>query len=202
MPLSANYSGHIHEAGCDEAGRGCLAGPVVAAAVILDPEYLHPELNDSKQLSPKKRKILAAWIEKNAIATSTGLCTSSEIDQMNILNASIEAMHRALEGLHLLPEFILVDGNKFRVFNDIPHKCIIKGDARYASIAAASILAKYYRDCIMQELHVEYPKFQWDNNKGYPTQHHRQTLIASGPSPYHRLSFRLKEMQLSLFDKG
>ena len=199
MPLSSNYSGHILEAGCDEAGRGCLAGPVVAAAVILDRDHIHPELNDSKQISPMKRRMLASWIEKNASATAVGLCTSMEIDKMNILNASIEAMHRALEDLDPTPEFILVDGNKFKTFRSIPHRCIVKGDSKYASIAAASILAKYYRDSVMQELHSTYPQFHWKNNKGYPTRHHRTTLISSGPSPYHRTTFRLKEMQLSIF---
>ena len=198
MTLKANYSGCRLEAGCDEAGRGCIAGPVVAAAVILQPGHIHPELNDSKQLKAVDRIRLGSWIEKNAIATGIGLCTSIEIDQINILQASILAMHRALDNLSLLPEFVLVDGNRFKSYHELEHACIIKGDAKFASIAAASILAKYYRDRIMMKLHDSYPQYGWSQNKGYPTAGHRSVYMREGPTPYHRRSFHLKEQQLSL----
>jgi ribonuclease HII len=200
MSLKKNYSGFKLEAGCDEAGRGCLAGPVVAAAVILDPGNIHPDLNDSKQISAAKREQLGAWIEQNAIDTAVGLCTAIEIDKINILQASIKAMHRALDDLKFEPKYIIIDGNKFIKYREIRHTCVIKGDSKYASIAAASILAKYYRDRIMLYLHEYHPQYQWNNNKGYPTSMHRSIFIKEGPSPYHRKSFRLKELQASLFD--
>lgn len=189
------------EAGCDEAGRGCLAGPVVAAAVILDPKNQIAALNDSKQLSLKKRNQLRAEIMEKALCYGIGIVDHKEIDQINILNASILAMHRALAQMPIQPQFILVDGNRFKPYQAIPHACMIKGDARFSSIAAASILAKTERDQLMSELHREYPVYAWERNQGYPTQVHRKAIAAFGPSPYHRLTFQLlpKENQLDLF---
>lgn len=189
------------EAGCDEAGRGCLAGPVVAAAVILDPKNPIAALNDSKQLSLKKRNQLRAEILEKALCYGIGIVDHKEIDQINILNASILAMHRALAKMPIQPQFILVDGNRFKPYDDIPYACMVKGDARFSSIAAASILAKTERDHLMSELHRAYPQYGWERNQGYPTQVHRKAIAAFGPSPYHRLTFQLlpKENQLDLF---
>lgn len=179
------------ECGCDEAGRGCLAGPVFAAAVILPIDFLSEELNDSKQLSEKQRYVLRPIIEKNALAFSVGIVSASEIDEINILNASFLAMHRAIERLGIVPEHLLIDGNRFRNKTDIPHTCIIKGDGKYMSIAAASVLAKTYRDDYMDDLHKLYPDYGWDKNKAYPTKFHREALARLGVTPYHRKTFRL-----------
>ncbi|MGN0231495.1 MAG: ribonuclease HII [Muribaculaceae bacterium] len=187
------------EAGCDEAGRGCLAGPVFAAAVILPDQFNHPLLNDSKQLTEHQRNSLRPIIEQEALAWCVGVVTAAEIDEINILNASILAMHRALDGLRIRPEAILVDGNRFKPYHDIPSTCIVKGDATYRSIAAASILAKTHRDEFMDRIAAEYPQYAWDKNKGYPTKAHRQAIEQTGPSPYHRMSFRLVDRQLKLF---
>lgn len=179
------------EAGCDEAGRGCLAGPVVAASVILPPDYYHPLLNDSKQISEKKRDILRLEIEREAISWAVATCTPIEIDQLNILWASVEAMHRAVANLNQRPDILLIDGNRFKQFEDIPHHCMVKGDARFLSIAAASILAKTYRDEIMQSLDLEFPLYQWKKNKGYPTKDHRAAIELHGACIHHRKTFRL-----------
>ncbi len=181
----------IRECGCDEAGRGCLAGPVFAAAVILPPDFTNNELNDSKQLTEKQRYRLRPIIENAAIAWSIGKVTAQEIDKINILNASILAMHRAIEQLKIIPEHILVDGNRFKPYKFIPYRTIIKGDAKFLSIAAASVLAKTYRDDYMIQLHAEYPIYQWNENKGYPTSKHRAAIMQYGTSPYHRMTFRL-----------
>lgn len=188
------------EAGCDEAGRGCLAGPVFAAAVILPPDIEQriasgesglSLLNDSKQLTEKQRYQLRPIIEKEALAWAIGVCTHEEIDRLNILKASIEAMHRAVRTLTIRPEFLLIDGNRFYPFEDIPHQTIVKGDGKMMSIAAASILAKTYRDDFMVKLHDEYPYYDWKTNKGYPTKKHRAGIAQHGASPYHRMSFAL-----------
>ncbi|WP_077196098.1 ribonuclease HII [Prevotella ihumii] len=179
------------EAGCDEAGRGCLAGSVYAAAVILPPDYENPLLNDSKQLTEKKRYLLRDIIQREALAWAIGIVTAEEIDKINILNASILAMHRALDGLSLRPEAIIVDGNRFKPYNDIPSTTIVKGDGKYLSIAAASILAKTYRDDYMKTLAAEYPQYDWASNKGYPTKKHREAIRQHGITPYHRKSFTL-----------
>jgi ribonuclease HII len=186
------------EVGCDEAGRGCLAGPVVAAAVILPKNFKHLLLNDSKQLSEKKRDLLRTEIKEHAIAYAIGIVDHKEIDEINILNASILAMHRALDQIKNPFNSILVDGNRFKKYNETEHQCIIKGDGKYLSIAAASILAKTYRDDLMKKLHLEYPQYQWENNKGYPTKSHRAAIKKIGVSQYHRKSFRLLPEQLSL----
>ena len=186
------------ECGCDEAGRGCLAGPVVAAAVILPQGFLHPLLNDSKKLSDKQRRFLRPIIEQNAIAYCVGFVSNQEIDKINILQASFLAMNRAVEGLKQKPELLLIDGNRFNNKTDIPFECIIKGDSLYQSIAAASILAKTYRDDYMLNLHKEFPFYHWDKNMGYPTKQHRQAIIENGISPFHRKSFNLS-YQTSLF---
>ncbi len=199
MLLPYMESGRI-EAGCDEAGRGCLAGAVFAAAVILPPDYHHELLNDSKQLSEKQRYKLRPEIERDAIAWAVGIVTPEEIDHINILNASILAMHRAVEQLATTPEHLLIDGNRFKPYNGIPHSCVIKGDGKYLSIAAASILAKTYRDDYMMQLHTQYPQYGWNNNKGYPTQQHRDAIEKYGTTPYHRMSFRLVDTQLKLFE--
>jgi ribonuclease HII len=177
------------EVGCDEAGRGCLAGPVYAAAVILPENFFHPELNDSKQVKESVRNDLKDYIEKNAVSYAVAFADNSEIDKINILKASILAMHRALDGLTLKPEYILVDGNKFFPYKDIPYACEIKGDATYAAIAAASILAKTYRDEYMKNIAHEYPEYSWNENKGYPTKKHRQIIDELGITPYHRKTF-------------
>ena len=181
----------IMECGCDEAGRGCLAGPVVAAAVILPERFAHPLLNASKQLTETQRELLRPIIEAEALSWGIGVCSPEEIDQMNILQASITAMHRAIDQLVLSPELLLIDGNRFRPYPGIPHECIVKGDATYRSIAAASILAKTERDRMMQELALQYPGYGFAEHKGYPTPQHRAALAELGPSPVHRLSFRL-----------
>lgn len=182
---------NLLEAGCDEAGRGCLAGPVVAAAVILPRNFAHPLLNDSKKLTEKARYLLRPIIEQLAVAWAVGKASHTEIDDINILNASFLAMHRALAQLRPPPEFILVDGNRFATFGDILHKCVIKGDSKYQSIAAASILAKTYRDDFMRQIHEQYPVYDWYNNKGYPTKKHRLAIQQYGDCPYHRQSFTL-----------
>lgn len=189
----------IHEAGCDEAGRGCLAGPVYAAAVILPDDFSHPWLNDSKQLNEKRRDALRSIIEQEAIAWAVGVVTAEEIDKINILNASILAMHRALDGLNVRPGAIIVDGNRFKPYGDTPWQTIVKGDGKYGNIAAASILAKTHRDEHMRALHHEYPCYGWDVNKGYPTKAHREAIEKYGPSPWHRMTFRLTALQLTLF---
>ena len=186
------------ECGCDEAGRGCLAGPVVAAAVILPSDFSHPLLNDSKKLSDKQRRLLRPIIEENAIAYCVGFVSNEEIDKINILQASFLAMNRAVEGLKQKPELLLIDGNRFNNKTDIAFQCIVKGDSLYQSIAAASILAKTYRDDYMLNLHKEFPKYHWDKNMGYPTKAHRQAIIENGISPFHRKSFNLS-YQTSLF---
>lgn len=186
------------ECGCDEAGRGCLAGPVVAAAVILPQGFSHPLLNDSKKLSDKQRRFLRPIIEENALAYCVGFVSNEEIDKINILQASFLAMNRAIEGLKQKPELLLIDGNRFKNKTDIAFQCIVKGDSLYQSIAAASILAKTYRDDYMLNLHKEFPKYHWDKNMGYPTKQHRQAIIENGISPFHRKSFNLS-FQTSLF---
>ncbi len=180
-----------YECGCDEAGRGCLAGPVVAAAVILPSDFHHPLLNDSKQISEKKRDLLRPIIEEQAIAYGVGICSPKEIDEINILNASFEAMHRAIGQLLIKPNTLLIDGNRFTPYPGIAHHCMVKGDSRFVSIAAASVLAKTYRDAIMLKLNRELPHYNWAKNKGYPTKDHRQAIVENGASIYHRKSFKL-----------
>lgn len=189
------------EAGCDEAGRGCLAGPVYAAAVILPEGFSHPWLNDSKQLTEKQRDTLREVIEREALAWAVAQLDAGEIDRINILKASIAAMHRALDALPLRPEFILVDGNRFYPYGQTPHSCVVKGDGKYASIAAASILAKTHRDAYMLALDAECPGYDWRTNKGYPTLAHREAIRQLGVTPYHRRSFQLLPAgeQLALF---
>lgn len=179
------------EAGCDEAGRGCLAGSVYAAAVILPPDYLNERLNDSKKLTARQRYALRQDIERDAVAWAVGVVTPQEIDQINILNASILAMHRALDQLQVRPEAIIVDGNRFKPYRDLPHTTIVKGDGKYLSIAAASILAKTYRDDEMIRLAQEYPDYDWQHNMGYPTRKHREAIRQHGVTPYHRRTFNL-----------
>ena len=187
------------EAGCDEAGRGCLAGPVYAAAVIFPPDYHNKELNDSKQLSDKKRKILREQIIKDATCWAVGIVDNHEIDKINILNASILAMHRAIEQLSTLPEHLIIDGNKFKKYKQIPYDCIVKGDGKFLSIAAASILAKTFRDDFMDELHQQIPMYDWLSNKGYPTQKHKLAIQEYGLTDFHRVTFNYKmPQQLSL----
>lgn len=186
------------EAGCDEAGRGCLAGPVFAAAVILPSNFENALLNDSKKLSEKKRYLLRETIEKEAIAWAVGIVDHEEIDQINILNASFLAMHRAVDQLKTTPEHLLIDGNRFNPYQDINHTCVIKGDGKYASIAAASILAKTYRDDFMMKIHEDYPYYDWNSNKGYPTKKHRIAIREHGISPFHRKSFGLLPDQMEL----
>jgi ribonuclease HII len=189
--LKSHYYEGLIEAGCDEAGRGCLAGSVYAAAVILPPDYENAMLNDSKQLSAKKRYLLREQIERDAVAWAVGIVTPEEIDKINILNASFLAMHRALDQLTVRPEAIIVDGNRFQPYCQLPHTCIIKGDGKYLSIAAASILAKTYRDDYMVKLAEEYPQYDWLSNKGYPTKKHREAIRLYGVTPYHRKSYNL-----------
>lgn len=189
------------EAGCDEAGRGCLAGAVFAAAVILPPGFRNETLNDSKQLTERQRYALRPLIEKEALAWAVGVVSPQEIDEMNILKASFLAMHRAIDALRVRPEALLIDGNRFTPYRDLPYSCEVKGDGRYLSIAAASILAKTYRDDYMMKLHEEYPQYHWDENKGYPTRAHRAAIAQYGSTPYHRRSFNLLGMeQHSLFE--
>ena len=193
-----NFSGCILEAGTDEAGRGCLSGPVVAAAVILPADFQHPFLNDSKQLTEKQRRELKPFIEKEALSFAVSFVDEKEVDQLNVLQASITAMRRAIQQLNPLPEFIIVDGNRFNAFKDIPHETIVKGDAKYLSIAAASVLAKTYRDAFMEQLHQEFPIYHWKKNKGYPTKQHRDAIREHGITKYHRKTFRLLPDQLKL----
>ena len=196
--LSPYYYIDKIEAGCDEAGRGCLAGSVYAAAVILPKDYHNDLLNDSKQLTARQRYQLREMIERDAIAWAVGIATAQEIDQMNILRASITAMHRAIDQLAVRPEALIIDGNRFYPYHDLPYTTIVKGDGKYLSIAAASILAKTYRDDYMRELHKEFPYYGWDHNAGYPTKEHRQGIAEHGLSPYHRLTFnQLGDGQLS-----
>jgi ribonuclease HII len=189
--LKIRYQEDLLEAGVDEAGRGCLAGPVYAAAVILPPGFRHPLLNDSKQVAEKDRYALRNYIQEHALAWSVAEADHEEIDRINILQATYRAMHRAIDGLRMKPELLLIDGNRFLPYSGIPHQCIIDGDALYRSIAAASILAKTYRDDHMHRLHAEFPSFGWDRNKGYGTKEHRAAIRLYGNSPYHRKSFRL-----------
>ena len=195
--LPTQYSKKI-EAGTDEAGRGCLAGPVSAAAVIFSENYSNPDLNDSKKLSEKKRNELRKIIEKEALAFSVVHVDSHEIDKINILNASILAMHRAIKQLKIVPEFILVDGNRFSKYGNLEHKCLISGDSKFQNVAAASILAKTYRDELMTKLGEKYPQYNWNKNKGYPTKFHKNSIKLYGPSIYHRKSFRLFNIQTEL----
>lgn len=198
MDLSTGMHKKGLEAGCDEAGRGCLAGPVFAAAVILTPDFKNDKLTDSKKLTSRIRYELREVIENEAVAFAVGICSVDEIDKMNILWASIEAMHRSLEGLSVTPKHILVDGNRFKPFKGIPYTCVVGGDAKYLSIAAASVLAKTYRDDYMSMLHKEYPEYNWVQNKGYPTAKHREAIQLHGVTIHHRKSFRIKESQLKL----
>ena len=198
MILQNNFSGHKLEAGTDEAGRGCLAGPVVAAAVILPQSFDHPILNDSKQLSEKQRLQLKPYIEEKALAYAVSFVWQQEIDKINILQSSLLAMHKALAELSIEPEFIIIDGNKFNTFKSIPHQTIVKGDGKFMSIAAASILAKTYRDEYMEKIHEEFPEYNWKQNKGYPTREHREIIQKNGITLHHRRSFRLYPEQLSL----
>lgn len=199
--LKAYYSDDTVEAGCDEAGRGCLAGPVVAAAVILPRDYHHPLLNDSKQLNKLQREALRTEIKRDAICWSVAEVSNQEIDEINILNASFLAMHRALDLCEVRPEFLIIDGNRFNSYREVPHQCIVEGDAKYYSIAAASILAKTHRDDLMCELSRDFPHYGWDTNVGYPTTQHRAAIKAHGICRHHRLSFRLLPGQLELFEE-
>ena len=197
--LKSHYYEGLIEAGCDEAGRGCLAGSVYAAAVILPPDYQNELLNDSKKLTAKKRYALREEIERDAIAWAVGIVTPEEIDKINILNASFLAMHRALDQLQVRPEAVIVDGNRFKPYQDLPSTTIVKGDGKFLSIAAASILAKTYRDDYMLSLAEEYPQYDWQSNMGYPTKKHRQAILEHGITPYHRKSYNLLgDGQLSL----
>ena len=196
--LELNYSSYQYEAGTDEAGRGCLSGPVVAAAVILPTDFEHPYLNDSKQLSEKKRQLLRPIIEKEALAFGVAYVFQNEIDEINILNASILAMHKSIDAMSLKPEFIIVDGNKFKDYRDVPYKTIIKGDGKYQNIAAASVLAKTYRDDYMEKIHKDFPVYNWIRNKGYPTKQHRLAIKEFGACIHHRNSFKLLPDQLKL----
>ena len=182
---------NVIESGCDEAGRGCLAGSVYAAAVIFPPDYSNEEINDSKKLSPARRYQLRVQIERDALAWAVGVVTAKEIDEINILKASILAMHRALDRLEMRPQAVIVDGNRFIKYGDLPYRTIVKGDGKYLSIAAASILAKTFRDDYMLDLHKEFPEYAWDRNKGYPTRTHREAIKKYGTTPYHRLTFNL-----------
>lgn len=199
MSLKNFYQKGVLEAGCDEAGRGCLAGPVVAAAVILPVYFEHPFLNDSKQVSEKKRALLKEIIEKEALSFGVAFVSAEEIDEINILNASFLAMHRALDQLNQVPESLLIDGNRFNPYKNIPHHCMIKGDARFLNIAAASILAKTYRDEYMEGLHKQNACYDWNKNKGYPTKAHRNAIENHGVSKHHRKSFNLLKTQYELF---
>ncbi|AZI27968.1 MAG: ribonuclease HII [Pedobacter agri] len=190
------------EAGCDEAGRGCLAGPVFAAAVILPKGFVLEGLNDSKQLSHEQRDLLRPIIEREALAWAVASCDHEEIDRINILNASFLAMHRAVEKLHTRPGYLVIDGNRFKAYPEIPHTCVIKGDGKYLNIAAASILAKTHRDEYMSNLHADFPHYNWLSNKGYPTIAHRKAVIEVGLSPFHRKTFNVSDPQLDLFSKA
>jgi ribonuclease HII len=197
--LENSYQTELLEAGCDEAGRGCLAGSVFAAAVILPPDFYHPLLNDSKQMTERQRNLLRPIIEREAVAWAVAEVTAARIDEINILKASIEGMNIAAASLKVAPEFLAIDGNRFISHNGLPYKCIVKGDGKYANIAAASVLAKTHRDEYMMRLHEEYPNYGWDRNKGYPTKEHRLAIREYGLTPYHRLSFNHTEGQLELF---
>lgn len=197
--LENSFQNELLEAGCDEAGRGCLAGSVFAAAVILPPDFHHPLLNDSKQMSERQRNLLRGIIEQEALAWSVQEVAAARIDEINILNASIEGMNLAVEALSLRAEFLAIDGNRFRTQLGIPFQCVVKGDGKYANIAAASVLAKTHRDEYMMRLHEEYPHYNWKSNKGYPTRDHRLAIREFGLSPYHRLSFNHNIGQLELF---
>lgn len=194
--LKAFHTKGLVEAGCDEAGRGCLAGPVVAAAVVLPTKFNHPLLNDSKQLTEKQRDLLRPIIEQEALAWAVSVVSEQEIDEINILNASFLGMHRAVAQLQVVPEALLIDGNRFKPYEGIAHHCIIKGDGIYRSIAAASVLAKTHRDEVMMRLHKEFPEYQWEKNKGYPTADHRNAIRAHGSCKYHRHTFTLLPEQL------
>ena len=196
--LKPYFDKKLIEAGCDEAGRGCLAGPVFAAAVILPKNFKNKLLNDSKQLKESDRYDLRPIIEKEALAWAVGIVNNVEIDEINILNASFLAMHRAVDQLKITPELLLIDGNRFKVYKKIPHQCIIKGDAKFLSIAAASILAKTYRDDFMREVAKKYPHYGWENNMAYPTKFHREGIRQHGTTPLHRMTFRLLPEQLAL----
>ena len=198
MLYSAFQNKHI-EAGCDEAGRGCLAGPVFAAAVIFPPDFKYVGINDSKKLTSSQRYALRELIQKEAIAYAVGQVDAEEIDEINILNASFLAMHRALDLMAISPSFLIIDGNRFKPYRTIPHECIIQGDGKYLSIAAASILAKTYRDDYMANLAIQYPQYDWQNNKGYATMKHRRALMEHGLSPFHRKTFRTNALQLEIF---
>ena len=198
--LLSHYHESLIEAGCDEAGRGCLAGAVYAAAVILPPDYQNPWLNDSKQLTERRRYELRQQIERDAVSWAVGIVSPEEIDKINILNASILAMHRALDQLTVRPEAIIVDGNRFTPYHDVPYTCVVKGDGKYQAIAAASILAKTYRDDYMDELDAQYPMYDWKSNKGYPTKKHRQGIRDFGISPFHRKSYNLLGTQELFLD--
>ncbi|MDE5784551.1 MAG: ribonuclease HII [Prevotella sp.] len=189
--LKSHYYEGLVEAGCDEAGRGCLAGSVYAAAVILPQDYHNDLLNDSKQLTEKRRYQLREIVQRDAVAWAVGIVTPEEIDRINILNASILAMHRALDQLAIRPEAVIIDGNRFKKYQDLPHTTIVKGDGKYLSIAAASILAKTYRDDYMNRLAETYPQYDWQSNKGYPTRKHREAIRQYGTTPYHRMSYNL-----------
>ena len=197
--LQSFYQKELIEAGCDEAGRGCYAGPVFAAAVILPSDFEHPELNDSKLLKAVQREKLRTFIEMHASAYAVARVSEEEIDRINILKASFLAMHRALDALQVAPAFLLIDGNRFTPYKKIAHKCIVKGDATYASIAAASILAKTYRDAYMENLHNDFPHYCWKNNKGYGTQNHRDAIEKYGLCEHHRKSFNILPAQIKLF---
>lgn len=196
--LLSQYQNEFIEAGCDEAGRGCLAGPVFAAAVIFPKDYYNPILNDSKKLSEKKRNELRPIIEKEALAFAVGIITPQEIDKINIHNASYKAMHLAIDALQVAPEFLIIDGNKFIPYQTLPHACIVKGDGKYLAIAAASILAKTYRDEYMDSIAGEFPLYEWKSNKGYPTIVHRKAVLAHGHTIHHRKTFRVTDPQLKL----
>jgi ribonuclease HII len=189
---------NLTEAGCDEAGRGCLAGPVVAAAVILPKNFKHPVLNDSKKLTERQRSALREEVINSAIAWHVAFVGNDEIDEINILRASVKAMHLAIDGLKKKPQFLLIDGNSFYPYKSIDHTTIVKGDSLYFSIAAASVLAKTFRDEFMEKIHMEYPEYGWDHNKGYPTRYHRNAIIKHGITPYHRRSFSLVDTQMKL----
>ena len=197
--LKSYFTNDLIEAGCDEAGRGCLAGPVVAAAVILSKEFKNVKLNDSKKLNKKQREELEVVVKEHSEAYAIGEVWNEEIDEINILNASFLAMHRAIEKLKTVPQLLLIDGNRFKSYKNINHECIIKGDGKYASIAAASVLAKTHRDKLMEELSIKHPHYGWEKNAGYPTAKHRDGIKAYGTTPYHRMSFRLLPDQLELF---
>jgi ribonuclease HII len=197
--LKSSFTPDLIEAGCDEAGRGCLAGPVVAAAVILPKDYKHELLNDSKQLVKEERELLRIDVERDALAWAVAEISSEEIDEINILNASFKAMNLAVQKLSLRPALLLIDGNRFKTEYDIPYECVIKGDGKYLAIAAASILAKTYRDDLMMNLSERFPGYKWETNMGYPTTDHREGIRSLGITPYHRRSFQLLPSQLELF---